>query len=258
MLKDVRIEDLIGDVETNVVGRTVRFYDNVSSTNDVARTLAKEGAPDGTVVVAERQAAGRGRYGRSWFSTKGSICMTVILRPEHEVASRVASAIGAVAVCGAIELNTSLSPRIVWPNDVFVNGKKAAGVLAEASSCVLIGIGVNVNVSASKFPKELKGTATSLGLELRKNVDIVKLLGDIFVELDSLYMTVSVGELGMLDAEWKSHSATLGRQVVVSENGSMYEGRALDVSVEEGLVLELPEGGRKIFPPDTSTLVTTV
>ena len=183
--------------------------------------------------------------------------MTVILRPDHEVATPVASAIGTVAACGAIELNTPLSPKIVWPNDVFVNGRKVAGVLAEASSCLLIGIGMNVNVKAREFPKDIRKTATSLSLELGRKVEPSRLLGSIFLELDSLYTTIAVGETSVLDAEWKSHSATLGRQVVVSENGSSYEGRAIDVSVEEGLVLETHEGARKIFPPDAATLVRT-
>lgn len=254
---NVNLEDLIGDIETNLVGRSLRFFDNVASTNDVARKLAEDGAADGTVVVAGQQTAGRGRYGRSWFSPAGSISMTVILRPDHPVATRVAGAIGTVAACGAIELNTPLSPRIVWPNDVFVNGRKVAGVLAEASAYLLIGIGVNVNVKARAFPKEIRKTATSLSEELGKKVEPSKLLGSILLELDSLYTTIAVGETSVLDAEWKSHSATLGRQVVVSENGSSYEGRAIDVSVEEGLVLETHEGARRIFPPDTSTLVRT-
>jgi BirA family biotin operon repressor/biotin-[acetyl-CoA-carboxylase] ligase len=249
---------MIGEIETVIVGRKVRFFDSVPSTSQVARKLAEEGAVDGTVVVAEEQTAGRGRYGRSWFSALGSVCLTVILRPEHEVATRVASAVGAVAACGAIELNTPLSPKIVWPNDIFVNGRKAAGVLAEAGSFVLIGIGVNVNISGREFPDDLKKTATSLSMELHRSVDQTKLLGSILLELDSLYTTVSVGETSVLDAEWKSYSATLGRQVIVSENGFSYEGRAIDVSVEEGLVLETPEGARRIFPPDTSTLVKQV
>jgi BirA family biotin operon repressor/biotin-[acetyl-CoA-carboxylase] ligase len=255
---NVDLEDLIGDIETNLVGRSVHFFEDVTSTNDVAKKLAEDGATDGTVVVAGKQSAGRGRYGRSWFSPAGSISMTVILRPDHEVATRVASAVGTVAACGAIELNTPLSPKIVWPNDVFVNGRKVAGVLAEASSYVLIGIGMNVNVKAREFPKELRKTATSLSEELGKKIEPSKLLGSIFLELDSLYTTIAVGETSVLEAEWRSHSATLGRQVVVSENGSSYEGRAIDVSVEEGLVMETAEGARKIFPPDTSTLVEHV
>ncbi len=252
---NVNLEDLIGNIETNLVGRNVRFFESVTSTNEIARKLAKEGAQDGTVVVAGTQTAGRGRYGRSWFSAPGSICMTVILRPDHDVATRVASAIGTVAACGAIELNTPLNPKIVWPNDVFVNGRKVAGVLAEASSCVLIGIGINVNVKPREFPEDIRKTATSLSEELGKKVQPSKLLGSIFMELDSLYTTIAVGETSVLEAEWKSYSATLGKAVVVSENGSSYEGRAIDVSVEEGLILETHEGARRIFPPDTSTMV---
>ena len=149
------------DLDTNIIGRDVRFFESVTSTNDEARKLAEEGAEDGTVVVAEKQTAGRGRYGREWFSIPESIAMTVILRPQ-KAAVQTACAMGTVAVCCAVQAETRLDTRIVWPNDIVVNGLKVAGVLAEAASCVLLGIGVNVNIPRSKFPPELKDTATSL------------------------------------------------------------------------------------------------
>lgn len=236
-----------------VVGRDVRFFESVTSTNDEARKLAEEGARDGTVVVAENQTAGRGRYGRKWSSLPESIAMTVILRPQNAVI-HTACAMGTVAVCGAVQAQTMLNARISWPNDIVVNGRKIAGVLAEVTSCVLLGIGVNVNTPRSKFPSELKDTATSLSAELGRKTDRQSLLTGIIREIDALYATWATGQIDPLEEEWKSLSATLGQNIVVAEEGLAYEGRAIDAGIADGLILQLREGGTRTFSPDRATL----
>ncbi len=227
------------NLNTSVIGRDVRFFDSVESTNETARQLADEGAGDGTVVVAETQTAGRGRYGRSWFSPPDSILMTVILRPEQKAPVQAACAMGTVAVCDAVQAETQLKAEIMWPNDVVVKGRKICGVLAEASSCILLGIGVNVNFARSKLPADIKKTATSLSAETGKNVNRNGLMVRIIRELDALYLTWAGGDAGLLEEEWRSMSATLGSLVAITENGLSYEGRAVDVGLTSGLVLDL-------------------
>ncbi len=251
----VKDEAVLENLNTSVVGRDVRFFDSVKSTNDTARKLADEGVGDGTVVVAEKQTVGRGRYGRSWFSPPDSIFMTVILRPDRKAAVQTACAMGTVAVCDAVQAETQLRPEIMWPNDVVVKGRKICGVLAEASSCVLLGIGVNVNFARAKLPVKLKKTATSLSAEMRRKVDRSNLLGRILREIDALYLTWAGGNTGVLEEEWRSLSATLGSYVTVSEKGLSYEGRVVDVGVTNGLVLEIPEGGTRTFLPDEASIV---
>ena len=252
MMKDATV---LENLNTSVVGRDMRFFDSVKSTNETARQLADEGASDGTVVVAEMQTAGLGRYGRNWFSPPDSIFMTVILRPNEKTPVQTACAMGTVAVCDAVRAKTQLRAEIMWPNDVVVNDRKICGVLAEASSCVLLGIGVNVNFTRSKLPAEIKKTATSLSAEMRKKVDRAGLMAKILQELDALYSTWSVGNTDLLEEEWRSLSATLGNQVIVTENNLSYEGRAVDVSITNGLVLDLPEGGTRAFLPDEASLI---
>lgn len=238
---------MLENLETNVVGCDVRFFETVESTNEIARRLADEGARDGTVVVAQAQTAGRGRYGRSWFSPPDSIFMTVILRPNEKACVQTVCAIGTVAVCDAILAETQLRAEIKWPNDVVVSGRKVCGVLAEASSCVLLGIGVNVNFPRAKLPAELKETATSLSAETGKKVDRVGLTRKIIRGIDAIYLAWTEGDTGFLEEEWHRMSATLGNQMIVTENGLSYEGCAVDVSITKGLVLELPEGGTRTF-----------
>lgn len=248
-------ETVLENLKTNVIGRDVRFFGNVESTNETARQLADEGAKDGTVVVAETQTAGRGRYGRKWFSPPDSIFMTVILRPDEKAPVQTACAMGTVAVCNAVQAETQLRAEIMWPNDVVVKGRKICGVLAEASSCVLLGIGVNVNFVRAKLPAKLKKTATSLSAELRKKVDRTGLMMKIIRELDSLYLTWAEGNINFMEEEWRSMSATLDNQVIVTENGISYEGRAVDVGIITGLVLDLSEGGTRTFLSNEASLV---
>jgi BirA family transcriptional regulator, biotin operon repressor / biotin---[acetyl-CoA-carboxylase] ligase len=139
------------------------WRETVSSTNDELRTLAEQGMPEGLVLVAEEQTAGRGRRGAEWFSPKGeSLAFSVLLRPCEPMAfwPRLSLAAG-LAVAEALEKSVPLA-EIKWPNDVMVGGKKIAGILAEAGGdFVIVGIGINVNTE--KFPECL--AATSLRVE---------------------------------------------------------------------------------------------
>jgi biotin-[acetyl-CoA-carboxylase] ligase BirA-like protein len=240
---------------TEVVGRDIRSYDSVSSTNDIARELAADGAANGTVVLAEEQTAARGRYGRHWQSLPGGIQMTVILRPESGSAMLSATAMAAVAVCEAIRCCTNLPAQVKWPNDIVVSDRKVAGVLAESASCVLLGVGVNVNAPSSAFEEELKETASSLSEEAGGEMNKEALLGAILQEMDCLYPAWSAGQIDTLEEEWRSMSDTLGRHIAVVEEGEIYEGRVIDVSLSNGLILELLEGGQRAFPAERTSIL---
>lgn len=164
--------DLAPELRTEVFGRRVVHADAVGSTNDRAKRLAAEGAPEGTVVIAEAQTAGRGRVGRAWCSqNRRGVWMSLLLRP--------AAALSAVpfftllACAAAAETAAEIAPgvRIKWPNDVYLGGKKFCGVLTECggeverAEYVVVGIGVNVNEEAEDFPEPLREKATSLKLE---------------------------------------------------------------------------------------------
>jgi BirA family biotin operon repressor/biotin-[acetyl-CoA-carboxylase] ligase len=143
------------------------------STNDDARNLAAEGAPHGTVVVAESQIAGRGRRGSTWVSPPGrNLICSVLLRPEFKMERwpRLTHAASVAISLALEEMGTGLEPSIKWPNDIFLNGKKVCGILLETSSqqqegFVVIGFGLNINLGAEEFPEELQNTATSLQIE---------------------------------------------------------------------------------------------
>lgn len=174
------------------LGGRVTIYRETASTNDLLQRLALDGAPEGEVVVADRQTQGRGQHGRRWDSKGGlGLWFSVLLRPEWNAGLDRITPLVAVAVASGIGTATGLIPRIKPPNDIFLDGRKVAGILTEARSgrqtFAVVGIGVNVSHALTDFPSELRATATSLALALDGPVDRERVLIAILRELNRLY-----------------------------------------------------------------------
>src|SRR4029079_10376791 len=150
--------------------RHVLWYAEVSSTNDVVATLADRGEPEGSVVIADAQSAGRGRHGRTWASPPGAgLYMSILMRPAAHAVSLLTIAAG-VAFADGIQAATGLQPQLKWPNDVYVGGRKLAGILAEAGTSksgvqhVVLGCGINLMPAA--YPADGAGRAASIEPDL--------------------------------------------------------------------------------------------
>jgi BirA family transcriptional regulator, biotin operon repressor / biotin---[acetyl-CoA-carboxylase] ligase len=202
---------------------------DADSTNDRARELAAAGAPHGTLVTAAAQSAGRGRQGRTWSAPPGhALLMSVVLREPHPLLP-LAAAVAVAAAAGDDAL-------IKWPNDVLVEDRKVAGILAEGrpqEGWAVLGIGVNVAVRVADLPAELHGTAGTLG---REPADVEPFLTTLLAELERA-LAMAPGQ--MLDS-WRARDALLGRPVRWSGG----EGTAAGVDGEGRLVVELAGGGR--------------
>ncbi|MEM4900172.1 MAG: biotin--[acetyl-CoA-carboxylase] ligase [Thermofilum sp.] len=225
---------------------SVHFLEACTSTQDVAAALARRGAPEGTLVVAEEQTRGRGRLGRAWTSLRGGLWFTLVLRPPELSAAHLLSLALGVAVARAVRAY-GVDARLKWPNDVLAEGRKLAGILVEGESgggahFLLAGIGVNVN---NELPPELSTSATSLRELLGRPVPRVPLLLRILREVDRIYSKLREEPGGVL-SEWKKLSSTLGRRVRVITLNGVHEGLAVDVDDNGGLVVEV-EGRRATF-----------
>jgi BirA family biotin operon repressor/biotin-[acetyl-CoA-carboxylase] ligase len=193
-LPDILAPSLIRpELGDNAIGHRIVHFFRTESTNTAALEQAAKGAAHGTVVVAEEQTAGRGRFGRSWYSEKSSgIYASVILRPPLAPAvAPVLTLMAAVAAHQAISTTTGLPADIRWPNDVLVDGKKVCGILTEMSAevdrlhAVVLGIGINVN--HREMPSELKSIATSLRIEAGKTISRAQILVALLKELERKY-----------------------------------------------------------------------
>ena len=268
------------DLATSLLAGTrfdkVRWVAETGSTNSDAMASARDGAPEGVVVVADHQRAGRGRLGRTWTAPPGaSLLVSVLLRPPAGVVGAVGMAVG-LAMAEAVEELTGVAAGLKWPNDLLVEDRgagrgadrKLAGILAEADwpagttassgwraprdderMVVVVGVGINVNWPAS-LPDELAETATALNHVVGHDVDRTELLVAFLRRLDGHYGSLvearSAAASGLLDA-WRSRSATLGRRVRVDLGAGDVEGTAVDVTAEGHLVVETAEGERRTF-----------
>lgn len=224
-------------------GRRYEYHEQIASTNDRAMTLLTEGAPAGTVVIAEEQTRGRGRLGRSWHSPPGSALMlSYLMRPD---ASAVGDAgmLAALAVCEAIEAMGAADVGIKWPNDVQVAGKKLCGVLPESAwqgdslTGVILGIGINVRVDFSG--SSLSETALSLE-RVSGAVDRLDLLIKLLNRLDS--GSAQMGSDELFEA-WRNRLNMIGKSVAVEYAGANVRGIAEGVARDGALLVREPDGG---------------
>jgi BirA family biotin operon repressor/biotin-[acetyl-CoA-carboxylase] ligase len=249
----------------------VRWVAETGSTNVDAMELARQGEPEGIVLVADHQTAGRGRAGRTWTAPPGSgLLVTVLLRPPAPVVDLVTMAV-AVAAARAVESVAGFAPRIKWPNDLVWPGdgsepdRKLAGILAEADwpagsavsagwrepaaherAAVVVGIGLNVT-RPDDLPEEIADLAVSISDVADSPVDREDLLVAILEELAPRYERLVVGDTQELVEEWRARSATLGRRVRVDPGSDDVEGTAVDVTADGHLVVETLDGGRRTF-----------
>lgn len=235
-------------LSTRALGRTLHVLEETTSTNEAAAALARDGAPHGTVVVADSQTAGRGRLGRHWHSPGGrNLYGSVVLRtmPAQEQQTRWLSWIpllAALAVGRAVQAMTDLKPSVKWPNDILIGQRKVGGILCESSgigtdhAAVIVGIGVNVNLREDEFPEELRSIATSLLAEARRPFDRSALLAALLLELETRCESFLDGRHEDILKEYVLRCSTIGRRVQVElAHGEQFVGTAESIQADGSL-----------------------
>ena len=266
-MSELSAESIRKGLETNLIGRSIVYYPTVGSTNEVLKELAAQGAPEGTVVIADEQTAGKGRLDRKWLAPPGtSLLLSLLFRPDPSGGAlrlRSGQASGrslapnqaprltmicSLAIADAIEGVASLPVGLKWPNDIFIRGKKAGGVLTESGTTgghldyVVVGMGLNVNLVISALP-ELRGIATSLSQELGWEVSRLELLWRILEGIETRYESLGRGESP--HGEWATRLINLGRQVQVTTPHEVLVGWAEGVDADGALILCTPDGQRQ-------------
>ena len=232
----------------------VRWYPGVPSTNDVAAVWAEHGAPEGCVVVADGQSAGRGRQGRHWASPAGAgLYVSTVLRPTEHVLPLLTIAAG-VGLADGIHAATGLAPDLKWPNDLFINGRKVAGVLAEATSSstgTWVVLGFGINVSTAVYPPEVADLATSLTREAGKSVARGCVLAECLCGLARRYQDLADGRRSAVLDDWRGRAAaTAGRHVQWSEAGRIREGVADGIDDSGALIVRTDAGPMRVTAGD--------
>ena len=236
-------------LSTSFLGREIHVYQRVGSTNDVALRLASEGHPEGTVVVADEQTHGRGRYGRSWHSLGAvGLWFSVILRPRgHARLGWLLPLAASLSVALALRRDVGVAAQTKWPNDVVVAGRKIAGVLVEGQvsgrkqSQAVVGIGLNVNHRPEDFPPALRQRATSLRILTGRSADRAELLAAVLEELERVYVQAVRDEEPVL-RDWLANCAHVDRLVSVATAEGPLTGRFVGVDGDGRLELRTGSG----------------
>jgi birA, biotin-[acetyl-CoA-carboxylase] ligase region len=255
----ITAEEVQSLVATEFIGKKVEFFEEVDSTNNVAKRLADATDADGMLVVAEVQTAGKGRRGKSFLSPRGTgIWMTLILKPDmNPVNASGLTLVAALAVAQGIKEVTGLDTYIKWPNDIVIHGKKICGILTEMSSeldyinHIVIGIGINANTE--EFPEEIQSVATSIFCESGKKVKRSDLISSILKYFEMYYLIYLKNEnFAELILEYKGKLINIGKQVRVLEGTKEFTGIALGINKTGELLVQTGEEVKTILSGEVS------
>ncbi|HUL44913.1 MAG TPA: biotin--[acetyl-CoA-carboxylase] ligase [Bacteroidota bacterium] len=256
----MREDDIRKHLTTETFGRVIYPFDVLDSTNTRAKEYALARAPEGTLVVADEQTAGRGRMGRSWHSEKGkNLIFSLILRPRISPQMiGMLSLWSSVAITRALSTSFSFPVACKWPNDIQVRRKKCCGILSE---CIFEGrqlaaavVGIGLNVNQTEFPDDLRTLATSLAVESGGNVDRCELLGKILREMEEGYANIQSGSFEGILEEWISRSPMMGKPVTVRQQERSIQGIASRLAPDGGLILTTDGKEIKILAGDVKVV----
>jgi BirA family biotin operon repressor/biotin-[acetyl-CoA-carboxylase] ligase len=247
-------QEITEGLNTQLIGKSIKYLEQVDSTNLYAKRIAEADFQEGTVIIAEEQLKGKGRMGRHWVSPRGKgIWMTIMLKPQIAPADAAkVTLLTACAVCRAIEQTCNISPQIKWPNDILLNGKKLCGILTEMSieqdeiNYLIVGIGINVNIEPQDLPQELHSVATSVRIEKGSSIVRKELTAAIINNFEHCYKNfIEASSIEGFLKEYKERSALLGREVTASSSFLSLKGKVLDITKEGQLLLQLEDGSMK-------------
>jgi BirA family biotin operon repressor/biotin-[acetyl-CoA-carboxylase] ligase len=248
--------------QNTLFGHSLRYHDEIESTNAEAKALAADGAPEGTVVIAECQSKGRGRLGRKWTSPSGKgLLFSVILRPPLPMTeAHLLTLVSATAAAEGIEAQAKIPVQIKWPNDLFLNNRKLGGILLEVSGehdsveWVVVGIGINVNTEFAELPAPLRRTAISLKIATGQPVDRSVLLARILLALEKSYLDAVSSGFERALRGFRERDYLLHRSVSVQTREGPVVGEAAGIDDRGALLVELPHRHIRRFHSGDVTL----
>ncbi len=239
-------------ISTERLGKKIHWFETLPSTNIRAQELARQGAAEGEIVLAEGQTQGKGRAGRSWVSPPYlNLYLSLILRPTLPPScTPQITLMAGVALADTIHSFLPSPPEIKWPNDILVGGKKIAGILTE-SCCeadgvvfVVVGIGVNLNFPRELMPKAIQNQATSFLILTQKTVDRDTFTSRLIQDLDQCYGVLEGKGFPFIAKRWESYFRLRGKRVRVDMPDGSVQGKAMGIDTDGALILE-GEGGHR-------------
>ncbi len=259
----IDIKKIKSGVSSIIIGQNIYWYPKLESTNDYAMELAKKGAPEGTIIGADFQTAGKGRTGKSWFSPTGkNILASIILRPERdiEVGQKIVLAVADIIICSLSDYledhkRKKLSFEAKWPNDILYQRRKIAGILTQSIlqgkkiEALIIGIGININVRQDEFPEELRQKAVSLSEILGgQYIDINDVIIKLINNFEKKYIKLERTNYEGVVESWKKNCFGIGSEIIIETPREGKIKAVFDDVAEDGfLIYRIEDKKRKLI-----------
>jgi len=247
-------EEIIPYIKTKKIGKKIKFFNSVNSTNESAKKFIKKNIEEGTIVIAESQIKGRGRKKRFWYSPVGGLWFSIILYPNiPPQKGMLLTMISSISVAEAIKEYLKINTNIKWPNDLVIENKKFCGILTEIDGDIdrinysIIGVGINVN---NDINAEMQNKAISLKSKYRGEIKKVKLLISILEKIDFYYDYLIEEKYNFIKEKWLEHSNIIGKKVMVSEDNKKIYGKVIDIDDYGSIIINNNEKSRKVVTGD--------
>ncbi|MEC9063642.1 MAG: biotin--[acetyl-CoA-carboxylase] ligase [Thermoproteota archaeon] len=253
--------EITRDLKTQLIGKRVYYFEEIDSTQSFAQNIAADKKENGTIIIAEKQTAGRGRLERKWTSPKGGIWFSLIIHPKFDVSSSTLIPIlSAVALSKSIKSSLGIDTEVKWPNDITMKGKKVAGVLVDASfqtnsiDYLILGIGINFDIDAKKLEKKLSKTPNFYGINsLRKKEDKTPpktLLKEFLLQFEKNLLQLDSGEKSKIIKEWTKRASGIGKRITINTSNGKISGISQGIDSDGALKLKVRNETKKIYVGD--------
>ena len=253
--------EITNDLKTKEIGKRVYYFKEIDSTQNFAQQIALDKKENGTIVIAEKQTAGRGRLDRKWTSPKGGMWFSLIIHPKFDVStSTLVPIAGAVALAKSIKSTLDVDVSVKWPNDITLNGKKVAGMLVDASfqanniDYLILGIGINFDIDSKKIEKKLSKSPNFYGVNsLRKKDDDTPpkiLLREFLVQFEKILTQLNKGDNAKIVKEWTKKADKIGKRITINTSDGKISGISQGIDNDGALKLKTSKGVKKIFVGD--------
>ena len=251
--------EITENLNTKFIGKRIYYFDSMDSTQNFAVEIAPNRKENGTVVISKKQTEGMGRLKRKWKSPVGGIWLSVIVHPKFSTSQITLVPIAtSLALHKAVEKVLGIKPMLKWPNDLTLKKKKVAGILLDTSiqsskiEFLVLGVGINFKIKPRNLEKLLKKTPNFYGVStlVEKNEKPLPLVKQFLYELENIFQMINSGSNKKIVTEWTKRSSTIGKNVSVITDDGRFNGKAIKLDIDGGLIITRGKKTKKLFVGD--------
>ena len=253
--------EITENLKTKFIGKRAYYFDSIDSTQDFALKIASQDNENGTVIISKKQTGGKGRMKRKWFSPVGGIWMSVIIHPDFDISNVTLVPIAtSLALCMAIEKTIKIRPKLKWPNDITIKGKKVAGILVDTSiesnkiESLILGVGINFKIKQEKLKKNIINSPNYYGATtlVKKNESALHLVQQFLYELEVIFQWINSGLTKKIIFEWAKRSSTIGKNISIVNDKKIVTGKAIKIDNDGALIISKNKQTTRILIGDVT------